>query len=155
MMNIKLVTKTLLFGFTLSALMSCQDGDRDMEDRDMELDSLSRELSRYKRSSDSLQALLERGDLATAYPVYYGKAFDSIAKPEEFIANQLREHPEMIPKESTQGGEMRFKTIKVVTEEWVLADYENEKTRGRSIFEYQLLPNGELKFSHVTSRIPK
>lgn len=147
--------KAAIISFTFGIFGSCQDNDRQMEDTEMRLDSLSRELSQYKRSSDSLKALLDRGDLATAYPVYYGRGFDSIENPEVFISNQLKDQPEKIPIDAVLGGNMQFRKVQVLTEDWVMAVYDDGHVQGKSIFEYELQPNGSVEFTHVTSRMPE
>ena len=147
--------KIFVLSIIFSSLLGCQDNDREMEETEVMLDSLSRELSEYKQKSDSLKGLLERGDLATGYPVYYGKAFDSIENPEEYIAGQLKEHPEKIPMDAVLGGTMQFRQVQVLTEDWVLAVYDDGHVQGKSIFEYELQPDGDIEFSHVASRMPE
>jgi hypothetical protein len=147
--------KIFVLSIIFSSLLGCQDNDREMEETEVMLDSLSRELSEYKQKSDSLKGLLERGDLATGYPVYYGKAFDSIENPEEYIAGQLKEHPEKIPMDAVLGGTMQFRQVQVLTEDWVLAVYDDGHVQGKSIFEYELLPDDDIEFSHVASRMPE
>lgn len=156
MMNRQAVFKIvpLLFLIFIS-LLSCNDKERDLEENDMRLDSLSTELAKYKRTSDSLQALLEKGDLAADYKVYYGKQFDSIEDPESFISDALKKRPELIPLKPVVGGKMEFRKVKVLTEDWVLGIYDDGHIEGKSIYRYRLQPNGELKFTHITSREPE
>ena len=147
--------KILTLSLAFSSFFACQDNDRQMEDTELMLDSLSRELSEYKKTSDSLEALLERGVLATGFPVFYGPGFDSIENPEEYIANSLKEHPEKIPLDAVLGGTMQFRQVQVLTEDWVLAVYDDGHVQGKSIFEYELQPDGSIEFSHVASRMPQ
>ena len=147
--------KILILSLIFTSFLACQDNEGQMEETELKLDSLSQELTEYKRKSDSLKQLLERGDLATGFPVFYGKEFDTIENPEEFIANQLKEHPEKIPMDAVLGGTMQFRQIQVLTEDWVLAVYDDGHVQGSSIFEYELQPDGSLEFSHVASRMPE
>lgn len=147
--------KLLFLSLIFSSLLACQDNDREMEETEIMLDSLSRELTEYKQKSDSLKQLLEKGDLATGFPVYYGRGFDTIENPEEFIANQLKEHPEKIPMDAVLGGTMQFRQVQVLTEDWVLAVYDDGHVQGTSIFGYELQPDGSLEFSHVATRMPE
>ena len=147
--------KIFVLSISFSSLLACQDNEREMEETEIMLDSLSRELTEYKQKSDSLKGLLERGVLATGYPVYYGKGFDSIENPEEYIAGQLKEHPEKIPMDAVLGGTMQFRQVQVLTEDWVLAVYDDGHVQGKSIFEYELQPDGSIEFSHVASRMPE
>ena len=126
-----------------------------MTETEMELDSLSRELAEYKKTSDSLQALIEKGDMATDYKIYYGKQFDSIEDPESFIISSLKKKPELIPLKPKVGGKMAFRKVKVLTEDWVLGIYDDGHIEGKSIYSYRMQPDGKLKFTHITSREPE
>lgn len=133
----------------------CKDNERDLEDTDMRLDSLSRELALYKHTSDSLQALIEKGDMASDYPIYYKKEFDSIEDPKDFISKSLKGKPNLIPLKPVVGGKMEFRTVKVLTEEWVLGEYDDGHIEGKSIYQYKMGPDGKLQFTHITSREPE
>lgn len=139
----------------LISATGCQDKEREMDDTQMQLDSLARELEQYKHTADSLKALIEKGDIAANYPIYFGKEFDSIKDPKEFIKNSLKEHPEQIPLKPVVGGTMAFREVKVLTNDWVLGIYDDGHIEGKSIYQYRLQPNGRLKFTHVTSAEPQ
>ncbi len=47
------------------------------------------------------------------------------------------------------GGTMEFREVKVITEDWVLAIYDDGHVQGKSIFEYKLQPDGEIEFSKL------
>ena len=157
LMNKPFISKIapILFLPLLTITLSCKDNERDKADNEMELDSLSRELTQYKRTADSLKALIEKGDIAADYQVYYGKRFDSIENPESFITDALKKKPELIPLKPVVGGTMEFRNVKVLTEDWVLGVYDDGHIEGKSIYKYQLQPNGTLEFTHITSREPE
>lgn len=155
MMNRPVLKIVPLLFLTFLALASCKDNERDMAEAEMELDSLSRELAEYKKTSDSLQALIEKGDLAKDYKIYYGKEFDSIEDPESLIVSSLKKRPELIPLKPEVGGKMAFRKVKVLTEDWVLGIYDDGHIEGKSIYSYELQPDGKLKFTHITSREPE
>lgn len=158
MMN-KIGKKTILKTFTLlffgSVILGCNDRDRDLEDKDLQLDSLSRELAKYKRTADSLKALIEKGDIAAEYPIFFGKKFDTIENPKEFIRNSLKERPEKIPLKAEVGGTMAFREVKVLTEDWVLGTYDDGHVQGKSIYRYSLQPDGTLEFTLIASHDPQ
>ena len=145
----------IIISFIAVLLFSSCNEDRKLDENDDRLDSLSRELAEYKKNSDSLKMLLEKSDLATGYPVFYGKKFDTIENPEEYIANALEKHSDKIPLDPVLGGTMEFRKVQVLTEDWVLAVYDDGHVQGKSIFKYQLQPDGSLKFSHIASKLPK
>ncbi len=151
----KTFLKTLPLLFLGSIILGCNDRDRDLEDKELQLDSLSRELARYKRTSDSLKALIEKGDLAAEYPIFFGKRFDTIDNPNEFIRKSLKEHPEIIPLEAEVGGTMAFREVKVLTEDWVLGIYDDGHVQGKSIYRYRLQPDGTLEFTLIATRDPQ
>lgn len=151
----KYAKATLIIIFALFFVTSCQDREREMDDTQMQLDSLARELAQYKHTADSLKALIEKGDIAATYTIYFGKEFDSIEDPKEFIKNSLKEHPEQIPLKPVVGGTMAFREVKVLTNDWVLGIYDDGHIEGKSIYQYRLQPNGRLKFTHVTSAEPE
>ena len=134
---------------------ACQDKEREMDDTELRLDSLSRELEEYKHTADSLKALIEKGDIASNYPIYFGKEYDSIEDPKEFIKSSLREQPEKIPLKPVVGGTMAFREVKVLTNDWVLGIYDDGHIEGKSIYRYRLQPDGKIKFTHVTSAEPE
>lgn len=155
MMNRPILKIALLLVITVLVFSSCKDNEKDMAKTEMELDSLSRELALYKKTSDSLQALIEKGDMASDYKVYYGKKFDSIEDPAAFIIESLKKKPELIPLKPKVGGKMEFRKVKVLTEEWVLGIYDDGHIQGKSIYSYRMQPDGKLKFTHITSREPE
>lgn len=136
----------------LMTVFSCKDDDKDMEKFEQELDSLSQELTQQKEISDSLTRLLENGSMGSESIVFFGRAFDTIENPEEYISEKLRNHPEKIPLEAVVGGNMQYRQIKVLTEDWVMAVYDDGHIQGRSIFEYSLQPNGDIIFKEVASQ---
>lgn len=155
MMNKSISKIAPLLFLAFLAMGSCKNNDNELADNSKELDSLSRELEEYKRTSDSLQALIEKGDLASNYKVYYGNEYDSIENPEAFITQSLQQKPEFIPLKPVMGGTMAFRKVKVLTEDWVLGVYDDGHVEGKSIYKYSLQPDGELQFTHIASTEPE
>ncbi len=154
MTNKKYLPKFLILFIAVFLFTSCNE-DRKLDENDARLDSLSQELAKYKKDSDSLIMLLEKSGLATGYPVFYGKKFDTIENPEEYIAKALEKHSDKIPMDPVLGGTMEFRKVQVLTEDWLLAVYDDGHVQGKSIFKYQLQPDGSLKFTHIASKMPK
>jgi hypothetical protein len=156
MMNRNKFFSGLIVLILIFSSIGCNDGDRDreLEETNMRLDSLSTALEAYKKERDSLRLLLQKGELATGYPVYFNKGFDTIDNPKEFISNSLKEKPELIPLEAKVGGTMAFRNVQVISENWVLATYDDGHIQGKTIYHFELHPNGELKFTAEASRLP-
>lgn len=142
------------FTLIFLAVIGCKNEDREIENRNAELDSLSNELTQQQELNDSLQYMMEKSELATGFPIYFGREFDTISNPEEYISNALKAQNDKIPAEAVLGGTMKFRQVQVLTEEWVLAIYDDGHIQGKSIFEYELQPNGEIEFSEVASKQP-
>ena len=148
----KSLLKITFLSLLLISVSSCNDDEKDLQKFEQELDSLSRELTQQKELSDSLTNLLQNGDIGSEYSVFYGRKFDTIENPEEFISEKLKEHPEKIPLKPVLGGEMQYRQVKVLTEDWVLAIYDDGHIQGKSIFQYKLQPNGNIIFTEIASQ---
>ena len=130
---------------------SCEEENRELRKANRRFDSLTSILEQRKRVSDSLKQLNENGEISKDFPIYFGREFENIKNPEEFVISSLKEHPEMIPLDAVLGGTMEFRQIKVLTDHWVLAHYEDGHVAGESIYSYELQEDGTLDFELVAS----
>ncbi|MGB7785672.1 MAG: hypothetical protein WBL27_06180 [Salinimicrobium sp.] len=152
MMNSKYLSKIAFSSLIVLSLSSCDDNDVKFRDANRKLDSISNVLTQQRRMNDSLKALMTKGELASNYPVFFGKNFDSIENPREYVKSALKKQPEKIPMKAEVGGTMAFREVQVISEDWVLATYDDGHVQGRSIYEYTLQPDGSMKFEVVASR---
>lgn len=116
-------------------------------------------VDRLQIENDSLAQLLAEEKPVTNYwynAEYDGRKFikSGIPNPAEFIENNLRERPELIPLKPVLGGTMRFINIQLLGREWIIADYEDGHIQGRAIYKYTLNNKGELEFDLLTSIEP-
>ena len=116
-----------------------------------ELDSLRTALAEQERLNDSLRQIIEQEGFQQDFPIYFGRGFDTIENPEEFIVNSLKQRPDLIPLNPVLGGTMEFRHIKVLTNDWVLGIYDDGHVQGKSIFNYKLAADGQLDFDHLLS----
>lgn len=137
----------------LLVLYSCRNDEGESQEMKAKMDALVRKVETQEQRNDSLQTLLESCD-RTSMQVYFGKTFDSIPNPEIFIKEALREQQELIPIDAVLGGNMEFRQVEILSEDWVMAIYDDGHVQGKSIFKYELQPNGELKFTELVSRLP-
>lgn len=135
-------------------LFGCQDDTREAEALSAEADSLSTQLAEQRQIIDSLQAVMKINGAAARSPIYFKREFDTIPNPEAYIANALERQKELIPLDAVLGGTMEFRQVQILTEDWVLAVYDDGHIQGKSIFEYELQPDGNVRFSEVTSKLP-
>lgn len=134
--------------------LGCKNDNRELENRNAELDSLSAELTEQQQTIDSLQSLMSNSEMAAGYPIYFNRKFDTIPNPEEYIVSRLKEQKGLIPLDPVVGGNMDFRQVQVLTEDWVLAIYDDGHIQGKSIFKYELQENGDIRFSEVISQLP-
>jgi hypothetical protein len=69
-----------------------------------------------------------------------------IEDPEDFIQHSLRERLDLIPIEAILGGSMIYGKIQVISDKWILAEFEDGHIYGRAIYSYQLNKENELDF---------
>lgn len=134
-------------------LVSCQNNDVPSEKIQVKLDSLSSALEVQRQITDSLKTALN--EQKEDFQIFFGRNYKGISNPEEFIEDELRKHPEMIPLKPVLGGTMEYRQIEVLSEDWVLAVYDDGHIQGKSIFRYELGPDQEVRFSPVISKLPQ
>lgn len=119
------------------------------------IDSLSVALEEQKEISDSLISVLQKEPIEKeSEKIYFGREFDTIPNPEEFIKNSLLQNPEIIPLEPVLGGKMEFRRIEILDEKWVYALYDDGHIQGNALYEYLLNPEGKVEFRLLLSRSP-
>lgn len=150
----KYLPKITFLSLLVISTLGCKNDNREMEERTAELDSLSAELAEQQQMRDSLQSLISNSEMAAGYPIYYGRNFDTIPNPEEYITTALKQQKDIIPLDAVLGGTMEFRQVQVITEDWVLAIYDDGHIEGKSIFEYELQEDGEIRFTEVASKLP-
>lgn len=124
----------------------------DVELLNSEVDSLTRVLEKERTFSDSLQNILQvKRSSDSDHPVSLDRKFQGIENPEKYIINTLKKSPDQIPMKGIHGGNMQFRKITILTENWLLAVYDDGHIQGKSIYEFQLLPNDSLRFSVIAS----
>ena len=145
---------------TVLCLFSCTE-NKQTENKQVE--HLLAKVDRLQIENDSLAQIL--AEIATeekpATNYWYTSEYDGrkfiksgITNPTEFIENNLRERPELIPLKPVLGGAMHFLNIQLLGSEWVIADYEDGHIQGRAIYKYTLNNKGELEFELLNSMEP-
>lgn len=142
-----------LFLVLLTAI-SCQQTDlnKELEMLHSQIDSLSTALIQEKQRTDSLLTTFGKNSSLEEYPLFFGKKYEDIENPEEYIRNELSSRPDLIPLRPVLGGTMQFRQIEILTEEWLLAIYEDGHIQGKAIMKYDLQPDGAMEFSIVATQ---
>lgn len=154
--------KIAFFTLFLGNLFGCRNDEgvqevniSEIEIKNSEIDSLSRELTLQQKLNDSLEQALETNYYANDYSVFFGKEFKDIEDPEEHIINALKQQKDLIPLKPVLGGNMEFRDVQVISEDWVLAIYDDGHVQGKSIFAYELQEDEKVKFTEVATKLPE
>lgn len=126
-----------------------------MNEENARLDSLSVKLHKQELKNDSLNRLLEKSDLAGGYKIFFGRKFDSIQNPETYVTEALGQQKELIPLKAVLGGTMDYRKVQLLTEDWLLAIYDDGHVQGKTIFEYDIQPDGKIIFKEIATKRPK
>lgn len=124
-----MMNKFILAG-SLFLLLSCGEDDADSKMERKRADSPARELQEVQ-------------DLE--------KPQESHSSDHVFIIQELRKQTGKIPIEPVLGGKMEFRKIKVLSERWVFATYDDGHIEGKSIYEYDILPGRKVLFTELLS----
>lgn len=127
----------------------------ELEVKNAAVDSLSTELENQQKLNDSLRQALETEHYANDYSLFFGKDYEDIEDPEAHVTEALQKKPDLIPLKAVLGGNMEFRKIDVISEDWVLAIYDDGHVQGKSIFAYELQKDGSVKFTEVASKLPE
>jgi phosphopantetheine adenylyltransferase len=152
----RILSKTAFLAILSLGIIGCKDNyeKEEVKQLQVKVDSLSRVLESRKMQNDSLVQLQEKTGGRNGISVYFDRAFDTIDQPEVYIANALNEQREKIPIDAVLGGNMEFREIEVLSAEWVMAVYDDGHIQGKSIFKYELQPDGSIKFTELLSKLP-
>lgn len=148
---------TLLLLLLLFSILSCETPDSASS---VAVEKLRAENDSLQQQIDSLNTTLKELRSTENYwfaNEHEGTAFieKGINDPKISIEKALREKPDLIPFEAVLGGTMRFGNIKILSDKWVIADYDDGHVTGKSIYRYQLTPNKTFAFELVDSKGPE
>jgi len=136
--------KFLVFS-SLIMLGSCGKSTEEKQ-RTIEIDSLKTEIRELQRAMDTLSDQLMKKNYVTKD---FSSYFDSIPEPEKFLLEKLENKSELIPKKAVLGGSMHFTEVSFINDHLILVEYEDGHIMGRSIYQYKMDKNGELKFELI------
>jgi hypothetical protein len=148
--------KRILFLIPI-VIFSCETPEHEP---DLAVKKLESENNRLQQQIDSLNTALEEAQSIQDYwfdPENEGAVFPEkgIKNPKKAIEDALRGKPELIPMEAVLGGTMRFGNIEILSDKWVIADYDDGHVTGKSIYRYQLTNNKTFTFELLDSKAPE
>lgn len=146
--------KKLVIGISIFACVSCSGDDQPGRSQ-KQVDSLKTKLNSAEHLADSLQQVVDEGQMENPWfnASLEGRTLlrKGIENPETHIKQSLREKPELIPLEPVLGGTMRFTNIQVLGSRWVIAEYEDGHVMGRTIYKYAIESSGDIRFTEIVS----
>lgn len=131
------MVRTILILFLLS-LSSCNNNTESFEVENRNL----------KAENDSLKKKMEDEDKS-----YWFRNQTELQKSLN-IEDSLRERNELIPLKPTLGGKMVFGKIEMISEKWIIGDYNDGHVEGTSIWKYTIAENGKVEFLLLNSVAP-
>ena len=145
--------KIVLLSVVLS-IVSCSEVEKKAESS-TEIDSLNIKIEKLRNENSSLRKDLM--DKTAEINYWYANDFEGrklmdqgIINPAEYIADQLKNQPEIIPMKAVLGGKMHFLNVQILGREWIIADYEDGHVLGKAIFKYKVGKDGKVDFELIS-----
>lgn len=143
--------KKIILASLALVVFSCAEVEQKTEVSSVKIDSLNIKIEKLKNENSSLRKELMDKSAETNY--WYANDFEGrklmdqgIINPSEYIAEQLKEKPEVIPMKAVLGGTMHFLNVQILGREWIIADYEDGHVLGKAIFKYKVGKDGKVDF---------
>lgn len=146
--------KIVLLSIALISI-SCSDKEKKSENSSAQFDSLNTRIEKLKNENSFLRKDLM--DKTAEINYWYANDFEGrklidqgIINPAEYIADQLKNQPEIIPMKAVLGGKMHFLNVQILGREWIIADYEDGHVLGKAIFKYKVGKDGKVSFELIS-----
>lgn len=147
--------KNILLAVVICSFYNCAEVDQNSESSSVEIDSLTNKIEKLRNENSSLREDLMDKSAETNY--WFANDFEGrklmdqgIVNPSEYIADQLKNRPEIIPMKAVLGGKMHFLNVQVLGREWIIADYEDGHVLGKAIFKYKVGKDGKVSFELIS-----
>ena len=142
------MNKCFLLIISIVAFYSCNEGGIQKDVASGTIDSLKAENDSLKLELSNREQNIQLADTGS-----YTQSNRSEGKDQKkFVAESLRKKPELIPLAPILGGAMHFGEINVISDDLLIADYEDGHIMGQTLYEYEVLKTGEVKFKAIRSK---
>ena len=119
--------------------------------------TLQRATTRGKQQADSLRVRLTRLAPSPIHPLDIGYLRKrGLENPIEDLVANLQQHAEIIPHPGVSGGRMGFydaDRIRVLSDSWVYAPFDDGHVGGEALLEYEVAPGGSITWRVLESRM--
>lgn len=128
---------TLIF---IALLISCdQNAGEEQHDKDIE------QMERCMLKNDSLIKVIKAHEREVRKDYWFDPSFDGrefkkagIADPKHEIIQSFRNDTSLIPVEAVLGGTMHFGHVELLSDRWLIAEFDDGHIYGRALFKYEL-----------------
>lgn len=139
-------------------MFSCKQSGNQTEIFDAKNKNLELTVDSLKYVTDSLNAKIDSHMASPNTDInknnyWYMTSYDGenalkrgIENPEEFIETSLRNKPELIPMDAVLGGTMRFGNVQLLSDKWLIADFNDGHIEGKGLYKYTFKNDGSLEF---------
>lgn len=146
--------KKIILVSVFFSILSCAEVEKNKNLSSTEIDSLNITIEKLRNENSSLRKDLMEKSAETNY--WYANDFEGrklmdqgIINPSEYIADQLKDQPEIIPMKAVLGGKMHFLNVQILGREWIIADYEDGHVLGKALFQYKVNKDGKVDFKLI------
>lgn len=146
--------KKIILVSVFFSILSCAEVEKNKNLSSTEIDSLNITIEKLRNENSSLRKDLMDKSAETNY--WYANDFEGrklmdqgIINPSEYIADQLKDQPEIIPMKAVLGGKMHFLNVQILGREWIIADYEDGHVLGKALFQYKVNKDGKVDFKLI------
>ena len=147
--------KKIILAILALFVFSCAEVEQKTEVSSAKIDSLYIKIEKLKNENSSLRKELMDKTAETNY--WYANDFEGrklmdqgIINPSEYIADQLKEQPEVIPMKAVLGGTMHFLNVQVLGRDWIIADYEDGHVMGKALFKYKVGKDSKVTYELIS-----
>ena len=116
-----------------------------------ELKSLSKRIEHFKKELVQLDMQYEGSPPLSGSDIKMLEE-KGLKNPVEDIINDLKKHSGLIPLEAVLGGTMQFNMVRIITDKWVLASFEDGHIGGYMLLEYDVSSGGYITWKPITWR---
>lgn len=146
--------KKIILVSVFFSILSCAEVEKNKNLSSTEIDSLNITIEKLRNENSSLRKDLMEKSAETNY--WYANDFEGrklmdqgIINPSEYIADQIKDQPEIIPMKAVLGGKMHFLNVQILGREWIIADYEDGHVLGKALFQYKVNKDGKVDFKLI------
>lgn len=128
--------KELIILISLTFLLSC-------ENTNLETNETTIEYEQLKSENDSLKAIIKNNRISTDL-IELG-----LKNPQTDLLNSLQKRTDLFPIKGELGTKMHFGSVKIINENWILAEFDDGHSLGYGIYEFTVENDTTIDFKLI------